>query len=202
MPNPSQEERIVLAIKAARDLSKKNSLRSIAKAYNVPESTLRHRIKGRVPRREIRNPAHKLNALEEEVLREYIIDLDARGMPPNIAGVEDMANLLTASRGGERVGKHWVRRFIDRNPDLKPRMNRRYDYQRALCEDPDVVFGWFGLVANSQSQIRYRRRRHVQFRRDRLYDGHDRINPRRNTRRPAWEGQVGPAWQSGMVNGN
>ncbi|KAK8092163.1 uncharacterized protein PG998_015176 [Apiospora kogelbergensis] len=63
-----------------------------------------------------------------------------------------MANLLTASRGGERVGKHWVRRFIDRNRDLKPRMNRRYDYQRALCEDPDVISGWFGLVANIKAK--------------------------------------------------
>ncbi|KAK8872257.1 Pogo transposable element with KRAB domain [Apiospora arundinis] len=119
-----------------------------------------------------------------------------------MAGVEDMANLLTASRGGERVGKHWVRRFIDRNPDLKPRMNRRYDYQRPLCEDPDVISGWFGLVANIKAKYGIVDERHVQFRRHRLYDGHDRINPRRNTRRPAWEGQVGPAWQSGMVNGN
>ena len=49
-------------------------------------------------------------------------------MPLNIASVENIANLLTASRGGDRVGKYWVRRFIDRKPDLKTRINRRYNY--------------------------------------------------------------------------
>ena len=73
-------------------------------------------------------------------------------MPPNISVVGDIANLLTASRGGDRVGKYWVRRFIDRNPNLKTRMNRRYDYQRALCEDTGVISGWFGLVANIKAK--------------------------------------------------
>ncbi|KAK8093167.1 uncharacterized protein PG998_014568 [Apiospora kogelbergensis] len=78
--------------------------------------------------------------------------MGTRGMPPNVAGVEDMADLLSESRGGERVGKHWVRRFIDRNPDLQTKMNRKYDYQRALCEDPGVISGWFGLVANIKAK--------------------------------------------------
>ncbi|KAJ3571483.1 hypothetical protein NPX13_g5366 [Xylaria arbuscula] len=31
-------------------------------------------------------------------------------------------------------------------------MNRKYDYQRALCEDPDVISRWFGLVANIKAK--------------------------------------------------
>jgi len=93
-----------------------------------------------------------LDIVEEEVLRKYIIDLDDRGMPPRVANVEDMANLLSQSRGGAPVGKHWVRRFIDRNPDLKIKINRKYDYQRALCENPDIISGWFGLVANTKAK--------------------------------------------------
>ena len=148
MPNQTQASRIALAIQATRNGPNRISQRAAAKLYDIPLSTLNGRINGAQPRRDTRHPHHKLNSIEERVLHDHIIDLDTRGMPPNLAGVEDMANLLAESRGGDRVGKHWVRRFIDRNPNLKTKMNRKYDHQRALCEDPGVVSAWFALVAN------------------------------------------------------
>ena len=39
------------------------------------------------------------------MLSRYILDLDARGFSPDLAGMEDMANLILASRGGKPVGK-------------------------------------------------------------------------------------------------
>jgi hypothetical protein len=29
------------------------------------------------------------------------------------------------------------------------RFNRQYDYQRAKCEDPEIIRGWFALVRNT-----------------------------------------------------
>ncbi|KAM5526450.1 transposase [Fusarium oxysporum f. sp. phaseoli] len=32
---------------------------------------------------------------------------------------------------------------------LKTRLFRKYDYQRAKCEDPTIIRGWFRLVQNT-----------------------------------------------------
>ena len=74
--------------------------------YDVPRATLGDRLRGIDPRRETRLDGRKLDLVKEEVLRNYIINLNTRGMPPNINIIGDIANLLTASRGGDRVGKY------------------------------------------------------------------------------------------------
>jgi hypothetical protein len=37
---------------------------------------------------------------------------------------------------------------MDAQPSLKTRFNRPYNYQRALCEDPEVIGNWFRLLRN------------------------------------------------------
>jgi hypothetical protein len=32
------------------------------------------------------------------------------------------------------------------------KFNRKYDYKRALCEDPGVIQGWFKLVENTKAK--------------------------------------------------
>jgi hypothetical protein len=63
--------------------------------------------------------------------------------------VEEMANRLLADRDASPVGKRWASNFVKRQPELKARFQRRYDYQRAKCEDPTVVRNWFRLVENT-----------------------------------------------------
>ncbi|KAJ0126560.1 Uncharacterized protein HZ326_30333 [Fusarium oxysporum f. sp. albedinis] len=60
-----------------------------------------------------------------------------------------MANKLLADRDAPPVGKRWASNFVKRQPDLKTRRFRRYDYRRAKCEDPEVIRGWFVLVKNT-----------------------------------------------------
>jgi hypothetical protein len=93
--------------------------------------------------------SRKLSDLEEQKLVEYILDLDSRGFSPRINGVEEMANLLRADRDASLVGKRWAGNFIKRQPELKTRFFRRYNYQRAKCEDPVAINAWFRLVANT-----------------------------------------------------
>jgi hypothetical protein len=90
--------------------------------------------------------------LEEQVILERILDLDSRGFAPQIASVEDMANFILKSQGKERVGQHWARRFIQRHPEIRTRPDRVYDFQRALCEDPELIRGWFRLVGNMRAK--------------------------------------------------
>ena len=106
-----QESKIILAIEAIRS-SKKISVRRASAIYGVPKSTLCDRMNDRTPRSERQPNRQNLDNTEEEVLSRYILDLDARGFPPSLAGVEDMANLMLGSRGGKRVGKNWAQRFV------------------------------------------------------------------------------------------
>jgi RecB family endonuclease NucS len=42
--------------------------------------------------------------------------------------------------------------FVRRRPELKVKFNRKYDYKRALCEDPQVIRDWFRLVENTKAK--------------------------------------------------
>jgi hypothetical protein len=124
----TQEARIILAIEAIRT-SKKLSKRSTAKLYKVPYTSLSNRIAGRTYRPDSTANRQKLSELKEGVLIRYILDLDSRGFAPRLASVEDMANYILESRGVDRVGKLWAHRFVRRQPELKTRFNRVYDFQ-------------------------------------------------------------------------
>jgi hypothetical protein len=82
----------------------------------------------------------------------YILDLNTRGFVPRLTGLEDMENYILESRSGKRVGKLWAHRFVRRQPDLQTRFNLVYDFQRALCEDNEVIGAWFRLVQNMRAK--------------------------------------------------
>src|SRR5690554_3479989 len=124
----SQEARIILAIEAIRS-SNKMSRAKAAKIYNVPYSTPTDRMNGRATISERRPASHKLTKIEEDVIIQEILNLDSRGFAPRLACVEDMANYILEVRGGKRVGKLWAHRFVRRQPLLKTRFNRVYDFQ-------------------------------------------------------------------------
>ena len=151
MQLPTPEARVILAIEAIRT-SKKLSVRAAAKLYNVPEATIRHRINGRTSRTDYRPAAQLLTEIEEEVVVQYILDLDSRGFPPSIEDVREMADHILASRGMQRVGKQWPNRFIQRREELRTRFSRVYDFQRALCEDPELINSWFCLFLNMRNK--------------------------------------------------
>ena len=83
---------------------------------------------------------------------QHILELVARGFPPRLAAVADMANSLRAERNLGHVGINWPSTFVKRQPELTMKFNRKYDYKRALCEDPEVIQGWFRLVDNIKAK--------------------------------------------------
>ena len=145
------EGRILLAIQAFR-LNRIQSLRAASKAYDVPFSSLQKRYSGVQSRQETRPVSCKLTQNEEDVLLQRILDLDAQGFPPRLDIVRDIANIILSSRTKQPpliVGKNWVNNFIKRQPSLQTKYNRKYDYQRAMCEDREQIEGWFRLVRNT-----------------------------------------------------
>jgi hypothetical protein len=145
MSSASKEARVILALQALRN-DTKLSLRAAAKLYNVPVSTLGHRRTGRPVRCDTTPKSRRLTDSEEKAIVQYILELVERAFPPRLRGVEDMANQLLRVRDAPPVGKLWAYNFVQRYEEIRIRYIRRYDYQRAKCEDPEVIGGWFALV--------------------------------------------------------
>lgn len=151
MSKQSQEAKLFLAIQAFHT-TKNPKLATIAGMYNVSRNTLRNRLNGSTSMADRRHARHNLTLTEEETIASYILNLDSRGFSPRIDDVRDMANLLLATRRIGPVGKQWPYRFVRNHPKLKTRLSRSYDYQRALCEDPNLINDWFRLVANMRAK--------------------------------------------------
>ncbi|EAQ87051.1 hypothetical protein CHGG_08304 [Chaetomium globosum CBS 148.51] len=161
MPKPLQhEDRIQLALEALRSGQIK-IIRNAADAFGVPKSTLHRRVKGGGTRQEAQVKNRKLRPTEEAALIQWIESLDDRGMSPTIGYIRQMADLLLRERGGftlldasltstpvpaMTVGENWVQRLLHRHPHLETKYSRKYDYQRALGEDPEKISAWFARV--------------------------------------------------------
>ena len=151
MSSTSYEARVNLALKAIQN-NKNLSLRAAAKVYNVSRTTLTERRDGRAARRDIPANSRKLTNLEEAAILQYIIELCTRSFPPTLRGVEDMANQLLHVRHAPPVGKLWAHNFVRRQPELRTRFSRQYDYQRAKCEDSKAISEWFTLIWNTKAK--------------------------------------------------
>ena len=133
------------------------SVREAAATYDISRSTLQARLHGRVSQQEIRSTNLKLTDTEELTLVNWILSMDERGLPVRTTSIRDMANLLLQKRTvtdasdsrTRTVGKQWPYNFVRRHDSLRTRYNRKYDYKRALCEDPTAIRDWFRLVRNT-----------------------------------------------------
>ncbi|SLM33415.1 conserved hypothetical protein [Lasallia pustulata] len=152
-----QEARISQAIEAIHN-NKSPSIHAAARAYNVPHSTLAKRLRGQPTYQQSRMANRKILPTEEEALFQWVISMGERGFPPWISAVRKMADILLSARAGSptnaspTVGENWVRKFVNRHEQLQSKYTRKYDYQRALCEDPKAISDWFRLVENTRAK--------------------------------------------------
>ena len=94
---------MILAVQTVRN-DPVMTVRRVISIFNVPESTVRDRMKGKRARGDVRANNTRLTELEEKTLVRYILDLDSRGFTPRLHDMEDMANVIAASRDASRVG--------------------------------------------------------------------------------------------------
>ncbi|KAL2889053.1 hypothetical protein HOO65_030554 [Ceratocystis lukuohia] len=148
MPQPNTEARTLLALRALQN-DPKLSIRRAAIAHEIDERRLRRRRKGIQSRCDWVPKSRKFSDPEEQIIVQFILDLDSRGFLARLRGVEEMANRLLADRDASPVGKRWAFNFVKRHPDLKPCFNRKYDFGRSKCEDLTIVHDWLRLVENT-----------------------------------------------------
>ena len=132
----SSEERVLLAVEAFRQ-GQFQSANKAAQAHEVPQSTVSDRLRDA----QINN--RKLTPAEEASLVQWILSMDERWMPLTVAYTRHMADLLLFERGKDPVDENWVRNFVHRHDKIEAKYCRKYDYQRAKCEDPKVFQEWF-----------------------------------------------------------
>ena len=146
-PELLQREGRLFLVYAVYQRNPSQSVRALANSYDVAETTLRSRIRGTPAGHEIRRPDRKLQQSEEQNLVQWILDLGHRGFPPHIIDVRRTADTLLAARGQipppPPTGKNWVSQFINTQPKLQMKWNRKFYSQRAKCEDPVTINAWF-----------------------------------------------------------
>ena len=112
-----KEGRIALALQAFQR-GQFSSIRAAASTYDVPESTLRRRVKGIKARCDSVPVNRKLTTSEESALIQWILSMDKRSLSSRRDTVEQMANLLLEKRSTLNqgkpltVGQHWVYNFV------------------------------------------------------------------------------------------
>ncbi|CEL10571.1 hypothetical protein ASPCAL13688 [Aspergillus calidoustus] len=149
-----QEGRIQLAIKALKNCEIL-SIRRVAETFNVPYTTLSDQLSGHLFQGELRNHNLRLSKTQEETLIQWIISRDTRGVAPRPSHVQQMANIILQQDSPtppKPIGKNWVTEFIKRHDSIKSRFARRYNYSRALCEDPKVINNWFKRLKEVQDK--------------------------------------------------
>jgi hypothetical protein len=127
MPQSDIEANTLLALQALQN-NPKLSTRRAANIYQVNEHRLHGHQQGIQSRRNTMPNSRKLSDLEEDTLLEFIVDLDSRGYPPRLSGVEEMANRRLANCHASPVGKNWASNLIRRQSLFKTRFQRIYGH--------------------------------------------------------------------------
>jgi hypothetical protein len=141
-----QEGRILLTIKAIEN-EKYSSIGAAAEAFTEPPSTLQDRMRGHESRIVRRRHRHTHSELEEKSMKGWLFSMDHRGFALTHAMCRDMANLLlrarepTPSETPPGVGKIGSQTLSNAMSLLHP-ISRRYNYERALSDDPRLIKGW------------------------------------------------------------
>ena len=81
MSRPNNEADILLALQALQN-DPKLTLRRAAKIYKVGRMMLWRRQQGILSQRDTIPKSRKLSDLEEQIIIQFILDLDSRGFPP------------------------------------------------------------------------------------------------------------------------
>ncbi|EED14100.1 pogo transposable element, putative [Talaromyces stipitatus ATCC 10500] len=146
-----QERQILLAISDLQN-GRIQRVAQAARIYEIPRTTLQDRLNGIQQRSLVRANSHKLTQYEEESLVKWVLDLDRRGLPPRHSLVREMANYILSQHGKPQVGKNWITKLIKRRPEIDSKFARKYNYERAKCEDPKIIQEHFDCVQAAISE--------------------------------------------------
>jgi len=135
LANVEKEQRMLAAIAAVKS-GTSTSVNQAAIDFNVPYSTLKHRVNGRLSHG--LGPYQKLLPPEELELVRWITQLTITGYSSQHYTVRKMAEAIRESRVSSNssftplasVGQDWARNFLQRHPRLQTVVGKSIDNTR------------------------------------------------------------------------
>lgn len=146
------EDSLKKAIKAVKE--KEMGVNQAAKAFGVPKTTLKRRIKSQVFTKGPLGPSSVLGVENEKKIVAHIQKLQNRGFTPCRDSVRSMAFELaeklklphTFNKETKRAGYDWLQSFLTRNPNLSVRKSEGVSVARARGMNRKCVDEYFKLL--------------------------------------------------------
>jgi hypothetical protein len=133
------------------------SYRAAAKAYGIPKSTLRNRLRGATNSANSHQHQQRLTPLQEDFLVDWILKEDARSCPPSHPQAQEIANRILKMNGDQRpVSKLWLIHFIKRNPRVASVISRKLEASRAKAASPEQIRAFLELFKRTQKRLNIR----------------------------------------------
>ncbi|KAL8318152.1 hypothetical protein RB597_001529 [Gaeumannomyces tritici] len=120
------------------------SIQSAAAAQGIPYHTLRHRFHGARPQKEAHEKAQRLLPEEESHLAKWVTIQAALGLPPTHGELRFFAEKILRTTGDSQpLGRHWVKAFLRRNPQIEVQRARRMENARVNGATTDIIQSWW-----------------------------------------------------------
>jgi 4-hydroxybenzoate polyprenyltransferase len=131
------EQRIAAAIAAVK---KGQSQKAAAELFGVATSTLSDRLHGGLSREQ----AHEIDRLFSPEIEDWIIDWihnsESAGRTPYRWEIVQFAQCILKAQGrSQKIGGHWVNRFIYRHPSIKTKPQIALEAARAAMDLPERI---------------------------------------------------------------
>ncbi|XP_053382064.1 uncharacterized protein LOC123532137 [Mercenaria mercenaria] len=145
-----KEEDMTSAISAVKQ--NRLNIRKAAAEYHVPKSTLNDRIRGRF-KTTVQGPERQITAEEETGLVQYLLYMANQGFPLTrqmtrayIQAIVKRSGRKTLFNLNKGPSNKWIKKFIQRHPDLSERKPENQDKARSAMSNKKVMADFFTLL--------------------------------------------------------
>ncbi|KAL8364922.1 hypothetical protein RB595_004887 [Gaeumannomyces hyphopodioides] len=134
-------ERAVAAVQAKVPISR------AARLWGIPRTTLRRRLTGSLPGRQAQEQYQRIPPEQEKRLADWVLLQASLGLPPTHAEVRFFAQEILLQQGDPQpLGKHWIRGFLGRYPEIRPGRTRRMELARVKGATTTIIKEWWARL--------------------------------------------------------
>uniref|UniRef100_A0A336MIV7 CSON001214 protein n=1 Tax=Culicoides sonorensis TaxID=179676 RepID=A0A336MIV7_CULSO len=131
--------------------SGEKSIRQAAKHYGIPKSTLFDKVKGNIPKKLRNGPVGTITQEEESSIVDWVINCSKRGQPRTPTDIRFAVKSIIDQFPRDNPFKNnlpshnWYKRFVQRNPRIKPRKPEALSSSSANVTEADLK-GWWANI--------------------------------------------------------
>jgi hypothetical protein len=118
-------------LKAVAEVRLGRAVKTVARQYSIPRTTIQSRIKGVESHATAAAHLQRLSKVQEQHLVDWITTQDALGLPPTHSQIRELATRVLRVGGDHHpLGIHWMEGFFKRNPSVRTTRGRRMEAVR------------------------------------------------------------------------